>query len=86
MKYDWEKEISESILSDIQEANIDLPDDFVVIGIAVANTANGEACLINDPRFNIKADMCVADFWQDVGGDVEVLRSNAMDFGGTNDN
>ena len=85
MKYDWETEIRDSVLDGIDSANCDLPDDFVVMGIAVANVETGEACLIHEDSFKVKADMCIADYWHDVAGDVEALRSEAFDYGDKND-
>lgn len=86
MKYDWEKEICHSVKDGIDLANCNLPDKFVVMGIAVANVETGEACLIHEDSFKVKADMCIADNWHDVAGDVEALRSEAFDYGDRNDN
>jgi hypothetical protein len=43
MKYDWEKEIDLETI--IEVANLYLPDHLSIIGVAVANTENVEACL-----------------------------------------
>ena len=86
MKYDWEKEIGHTVKDNMDTANAYLPNEFVVMGMAIANVETGEACLIHEEDFKVKADVCIADYWLDVGGDVEALRSEALDYGDKNDN
>ena len=80
MKHEWENEIVQMTTNCFEEIEVDLPDEFVVLGIAVSNIENGEACFIHQPRFKVKADVCAADCWQDVGADVEELRLEAMNY------
>jgi hypothetical protein len=66
MKYGWEKEIDlEGILERINEP---LPLHLEVIGLAVVNTDQVEACLQIDLDW-ISNDMASMDVMQDIKGD-----------------
>lgn len=80
MKHEWENKIVEMTTNCFEEIELDLPDEFVVLGIAIANRENSEACLIHQPSFKVKADVSMADCWKDVGADVEELRLEALDY------
>lgn len=61
MRYDWEDDACSKVDADC--------DDYTVIGVAVANTATGEACFIDmsDAFEGVER----ADYMQDVKGDVD---------------
>ena len=70
MIYEWEKEIDMEAI--IEKANLDLPDHLTIIGLAVVNTEQVEACLkVNEDWVgNGRAQM---DVMSDVSGDAKRL-------------
>jgi hypothetical protein len=70
MKYDWEKEIDLESIIDI--ANLDLPDHLSIIGLAVANTEQVEACLKVKDEW-VGNGMARMDVMSDVSGDAKSL-------------
>ena len=68
MEYDWEKDVEYDLIE--QKIDIELPDDVVLVGLALANIESVEGCLIVNPHW-IGGDMAQMDVLQDVYGDAE---------------
>ena len=70
MIYEWEKEIDLEAI--IEMANLDLPDHLSVIGLAVVNTEQVEACLkVNEDW--VGNGRALMDVMSDVSGDAKRL-------------
>ena len=70
MIYEWEKEIDMEAI--IEKANLDLPDHLTIIGLAVVNTEQVEACLkVN--KYWVGNGMARMDVMSDVSGDAKSL-------------
>ncbi len=70
MIYEWEKEIDLEAI--IEMANLDLPDHLTIIGLAVVNTEQVEACLKVNKDW-VGNGMARMDVMSDVSGDAKSL-------------
>jgi hypothetical protein len=70
MIYEWEKEIDMEAI--IEKANLDLPDHLTIIGLAVVNTEQVEACLKVNKDW-VGNGMARMDVMSDVSGDAKSL-------------
>ena len=70
MIYEWEKEIDMEAI--IEKANLDLPDHLTIIGLAVVNTEQVEACLKVNKDW-VGNGMARMDVMSDVSGDAKRL-------------
>ena len=70
MIYEWEKEIYMEAI--IEKANLDLPDHLTIIGLAVVNTEQVEACLKVNKDW-VGNGMARMDVMSDVSGDAKSL-------------
>ena len=68
MEYDWEKDVEYDFIE--QEIDIELPDDVVLVGLALANIESVEGCLIVNPHW-VGGEISQMDILQDVYGDAE---------------
>ena len=70
MIYEWEKEIDMEAI--IEKANLYLPDHLTIIGLAVVNTEQVEACLkVNEDW--VGNGIARMDVMSDVSGDAKRL-------------
>ena len=72
MQYEWENYIKGFI--SFENIELDLPDNYNVMGFAIARFKNGnaEACLIPNKKY-ISQSIIHADIWQDVSGDINKI-------------
>ena len=68
MEYDWEKDVEYDFIE--QKIDIWLPDDVVLVGLALANIESVEGCLIVNPHW-VGSEISQMDILQDVYGDAE---------------
>jgi hypothetical protein len=68
MEYDWEKDVEYDLIE--QKIDIWLPDDVVLVGLALANIESVEGCLIVNPHW-VGSEISQMDILQDVYGDAE---------------
>ena len=86
MKYKWEKTLIANL--DFDSAREDIegwlgePDGVQpkIMGIIVANTEDGEACVVVNPHFDVEKDTAIADLWLDARSDAEAQRKKAMNY------
>jgi hypothetical protein len=80
MKYEWDEETSELLSDIVAAAHVDLPENIVIVGIAVENTDTAEAALL--PMVEVGTSILDSDVWQDVLGDAQRIYNATCKRGG----
>ena len=77
MEYEWEKYAKKGILPHVIDLNEEIFGKYEIIGVAIANTHEAEACFV--PILQPDGSIYALDCYNDVKGDVERIYGNSVE-------